>query len=78
LVQPSAYLNELRLPDWRRLFSELMPGSDVATEPAEEWVETEARRLKDTGELSDYSLEELTTTRVIVVWRKPAGSQADA
>jgi len=76
LVQPSAYLNKLRLGDWKRLFSELMPGSEVATETAEEWVETEARRLKEEGDLADYSLEELITTKVVVLWQKPASAEA--
>jgi SAM-dependent methyltransferase len=72
LVQPSAYLNKLRIHDWKELFAREMPTSQTISEPAEEWVAAEATRLHEQGELGDYSLEELTTTKLTVLWQKPA------
>jgi len=73
LVQPSAYVNGLRLPDWRGLFERQMPGAELLlVQPGGESLSHEAAALKRRGELEDYALEELVTTKVITLWRKPA------
>jgi len=74
-VQQSAYLNRLRLAEWRSLFAEVMPGSElILSTPERAWLEGEARRLQAAGELADYTLEDLVTAKVGVIWRKPASS----
>jgi SAM-dependent methyltransferase len=74
-VQQSAYLNRLRLDEWRSLFAKEMPGSElVLSAPDRVWLEEEARRLQDSGELADYAIEDLVTTKVGVIWRKPPSS----
>jgi hypothetical protein len=71
-VQESAYLNRLRLSDWTQLLAETMPGAATRLSPVEdEWAEPEARRLREVGELAEYSLEELLTSNAAFVWRKP-------
>jgi len=68
-----AFLNKLRLADWQGLFSDLMPGSDMEKRGSEEEarLRAEAVRLQSEGELTTFSLEELLTRTVSVVWRKP-------
>jgi SAM-dependent methyltransferase len=71
-VRPNAFVNGLRLEQWRSLIEDLLPGADmVLQQPETEWLEPEARALWKQGELTDYSLEELLTSKVIVLWRKP-------
>ena len=77
-VRPSAYLNRLRLGDWRKIFELHMPSCDfILRAPERESLEPEARRLQAAGELTDYSLEELLTTKVAVMWQKPEVSASD-
>lgn len=71
-VDQNAYVNRLRLPEWEALFREQMPGCRMLhrnTERAR--LEPEARRLRDSGELADYELDELLTREVVAVWHKP-------
>lgn len=76
-VQESAYLNRLRLPEWQRLFSTIMPGAAGRFfSPDAERYEPEARRLRESGELADYSLEELLTSQAAFIWRKPLAAGA--
>jgi SAM-dependent methyltransferase len=71
-VQQSADLNRLRLAEWREIFEREMPGFDlILRSPEAAWLEPEARRLKARGELVDYDIDELVTTKIIVLWRKP-------
>ncbi len=73
LVHPNAYLNRLRLPEWNRIFEETMSGFEsVLYQPEAAQLEPEAKKLQKQGELTDYSLEELLTSKVAVLWRKPA------
>lgn len=72
LVQQTAYLNGLRLGDWRRVFDERIQGYElILKSPEREWLEREARKLQAEGELRDYSLDELLTAKVMVLWQKP-------
>jgi hypothetical protein len=75
-VIESAYLNKVRLPEWRRLFSDRMPGCEFALGQYErERLEPEARRLQAQGELLDYELDELLTAELAVVWKKAERSE---
>lgn len=71
-VDPSnAFLNKVRLSDWRALFSAKMPAAQfILTESREASID-EAKSLKSRGELLDYSLEELCTGQFTALWRKP-------
>lgn len=71
-VEASAWLNRLRLRDWRAIFEQHCPGY---TEFQERYGE-EALRAKMTPqlreELADYDDDELYTIDVFYRWRKPA------
>jgi SAM-dependent methyltransferase len=69
----NAYLNKLRLPVWRGLFDEGMPGAEIVLNPSKRaGTEADAQRLIASGELANYNLDELTTHNVWVLWSKPA------
>lgn len=71
-VHANAYQNKLRLPEWQTLFDAVMPGAELSlAPPASAGLLDEAERLRASGELSDYSRDELVTSDVTVVWRKP-------
>jgi SAM-dependent methyltransferase len=71
-VVESAYLNRLRLPEWRALVEGRLPGARIELhQPERAELEPQARRLQERGELTDYDLDELVTTDVSVTWRKP-------
>ena len=79
LIQQSAYLNGLRLKEWERIFESAMPRHElILVQPGRENLEPEASRLKRQGELSDYSMDELVTTKVILLWRKPLDRSSPA
>jgi SAM-dependent methyltransferase len=72
LVSESAYLNRMRLGEWRELFDRVVPGAEMTGKQADpDRVRDEAERLQRQGELLDYDMEELCTTKVAVLWRKP-------
>lgn len=76
-LQESGYVNGIRLPEWRRIFEDAMPGAKMLLhQPDAPRYGVEAQRLRESRELVDYSLEELLTTSAMVVWRKP--DRADA
>ena len=69
-VNSSAWLNKLRLRDWRALLHEHAP----AYEEYRETYDDEARTLLTPGirsELAGYDDEELLTVDVFFLWRKP-------
>jgi len=71
-VREAAFLNRLTLKDWSRIVGEAMPGSTfLADQPGRNELEPLARRLHADDELLEYDLEELLTSMVSVVWRKP-------
>jgi SAM-dependent methyltransferase len=71
-VQTNAYLNKLRLQEWRELFERHMAGARLTlNQTRRPDAEAEARALVASGELEQYSLEELLTHNVRVLWRKP-------
>jgi SAM-dependent methyltransferase len=72
LVNPSSFLNEWRLPQWRELFSEMAPGASEYLEAShcrEHSVSKMTSQLRE--ELSDFADEELYTVDVIYAWKKP-------
>lgn len=76
LMQENAPLNRLRLTEWRAIFADAMQGHTfVLDQPDSRELEREARVAQANGELREYSVEELLTAGVSVVWRKPSLSE---
>lgn len=76
-VSDTAYLNRLRLDEWRSAFETAMPACDfIQLQPRREQLEPLAHRLHEQGELVEYAVDELVTSRVMVVWRKPPAGAA--
>ena len=72
-VVANAFLNRLRLQQWREIINAALPGADIILRQNHRaGAVTEARDLKASGELADYSLQELLTDEVLVVWQKSA------
>jgi len=72
-LTPTAYVNRMRLPEWRKLFAEELPGAELElAQPDREALAHELARLNADGELLEYDAEELLTQSVSVLWRKPA------
>jgi hypothetical protein len=69
-VHPSAYLNRLRLADWRALFREAMPGARFLYERQDRDFGDGLDQLRRSGELADYTDEELMTVNLVAVWKK--------
>jgi SAM-dependent methyltransferase len=70
-VRSNAYLNKLRLADWRDLFCSL-PNVWLRTiEDDLPDLRSELARLRRAGELRDYPEEELLTREVVAVWKRP-------
>jgi SAM-dependent methyltransferase len=70
-VTPSAWINKWRLRDWRAMFAEHAPGYEeyrqIYDEPAERRMLTPEIR----AELVEFDDEELLTTDVYFLWKKP-------
>lgn len=70
-VLESAYVNRLRLNEWLSLFERRLPGCAVVFDQRmASTLETQARELKERGELADYDLDELVTTGLTLTWGK--------
>jgi SAM-dependent methyltransferase len=70
VVNPNCYVNELRLADYKELFSNNFPGVNFKNF----WnssLEQELKTLRASGELSEYSNEELLTDVLCAYWKKP-------
>ena len=77
-IRSNAYLNRIRLPAWRHLFDEYLPGAVfLPGMSARRGINEDASALVTTGEVGDYSAEELTVHDVTVFWRKPGMSLSD-
>jgi SAM-dependent methyltransferase len=70
-VQGNAYLNKIRLADWRRLFLSKLPNVSLrAVEDKNQTLRTELAQLRRAGELSDYADEELLTVELVALWKR--------
>ncbi len=74
-VVESCYMNEWRLAEWRNLFSELCPDAQVTLENHEEprgsQFTTELAVIRASGELKEYSDEELLAVNIVLTYKKP-------
>ncbi|RYG10705.1 MAG: class I SAM-dependent methyltransferase [Burkholderiales bacterium] len=72
LVSGEAWLNRLRLADWRQQVAAHLPDPTIDLgQPQAEKLIPLAEQLKRAGELADYSMEELITHDLKASWRKP-------
>jgi SAM-dependent methyltransferase len=75
LVQPNAYLNKIRIAEWKQLFESRMPGVSFAFDTHEpeknRMLEAELEAIRRAGELTDYTDEELLSVNLMAVWQKP-------
>jgi SAM-dependent methyltransferase len=75
-VSSNAFTNNLRLAEWKRLFDNKMAGARyILNENTCPNIKANAKRLICNGELAVYTLEELLTDEVIVIWRKPKSAE---
>jgi SAM-dependent methyltransferase len=70
-VHPGAYCNEVRLAEWKSLFTASMPGVVFAHELHDE-LGAAADSLLAAQAIRGYTREELLTLNLIAMWRKPA------
>ncbi len=72
-IQPSSYLNQWRLSQWRKLFSSLTPGYAEFLESYDYRHKYGPRITPEIrAELDDYTDEELFTVDAVYVWQKTA------
>ena len=80
LVQPNSYLNEIRLSQWKDLFSRHWPGVGFRLRPEPDpAIQGALAPLRAAGELEEYEDEELLSVYVVAEWVKPgaaAGGEA--
>jgi SAM-dependent methyltransferase len=68
----NSFLNRLRLDEWRAVLSSSWPGCTIETEPSSRaGIAESAKAMIDSGAVSGYRAEELTTHTVLAFWRKP-------
>jgi SAM-dependent methyltransferase len=68
----NTYLNRLRLSEWQRVFRDAMPGVeiDALCDDKDPMHRLELLKLRDAGELKEYSDDELLTVTLKAVWRR--------
>jgi SAM-dependent methyltransferase len=71
LINPSSYLNEWRLDQWRALFNDVVPGWQEVLDMKNGYYQAQMRD-EIRQELQDYTDEELFTVDTIMIWKKPA------
>jgi SAM-dependent methyltransferase len=72
LVQPNSYLNEIRLSQWKALFSQHWPGAEFRLRPERDpAIRGALAPLRADGELTEYQDEELLSVYVVAEWVKP-------
>jgi SAM-dependent methyltransferase len=66
-----AYVNRLPLAEWEMLFVHTMPGVYLVAERHDDEIGDALALLREEGELADYTDDELMTTNLIGIWKKP-------
>jgi len=71
-IVENTYLNRLRLSEWQRIFRDAMPGVRVHAlmDDTNTTHRAELCELRNTGELTDYSDEEVLTVTLKAVWQR--------
>jgi len=75
LIQPNAYMNKLSITEWKKIFTERMPGVCFQFDTHEgenaEFLKSEMQAIRKGGELAEYSDDDLLQVNLIALWRKP-------
>ncbi len=71
ILRPTAYVNEVRFQEWTRLFEEAMPGTCFVQE-RQDYLAQPLLELRASGELGEYTDDELLTLNFIGIWKKPS------
>ncbi len=73
LVRNAAYINKYRLHQWHDLFDHATPGCAHVHWPEKDADQRGPRiqELRATGELADFSDDELLTVNYLSIWKKP-------
>lgn len=70
-VQGNAYLNKIRLAEWRDLFRSKVPNVTLrAIEDENSRLRAELGGLRRAGELTGYTDEELLTVDLVAMWKR--------
>ncbi len=72
LVQPNAYVNKISLSEWKELFNRLWAGWEFlpfGIEDADN--QQKLKQIRESGELAEYTDEELLTKAFAAIWIKP-------
>ena len=70
-VRQGAFVNTLRVHDWRQLFDKVFPDAVCQIVPVKsEKFSTALAEIRREGKLSEFSDEELLTNDLIYAWRK--------
>lgn len=74
-VTASAYLNAIRVDEWRRIFAAEHPGATVelSKRTDEATLRSHLAEIRQGGDLTEYSDEELVCERLLATWQKPGG-----
>lgn len=72
-VYSNAYLNKISLLEWKRLFSDLLPGCEFKQPHVKEdsMLVKQLKMIRAKGDLTDYCDEELLTATFTAIWTKP-------
>ena len=75
LVRCNAYLNEIRLDDWRNIYRAEWPGVDFIAEQYRDdekvMLSEELQKARSAGDLTGYNDDELMTVDLVAIWQKP-------
>lgn len=73
-VVASAYLNGIRVDQWREIFASEHPGAivELSKRPDESVLRAALADLRAAGELVEYRDDELLCERLLATWQKPA------
>lgn len=68
----NSFLNKLRIDDWRAVLSSSWANCTIKTEKSSRaGIIESAKEMIDSGAISNYSIDELTTHTVLAFWQKP-------
>jgi SAM-dependent methyltransferase len=71
-VRPNAWLNRFSLTEWRELFAAELPGCRVdLSRDQRALLPAALARLRERGELSAWTDDDLLTEDVVIAWQKP-------
>ncbi len=74
MIRPTAYVNRLRLAEWKGIIEREMPGAQLQLNGPKniDEIGRQAAALQARGELLEYSLEELIHFELVAMWQKPS------